>query len=136
MTLVDGMAVAPQDLPAGSIHIADGAVAKLAAYIAGDVPEVGRPTRGIGRLPGGGVVGAGKADLNRRPAVSAHVDGNHVSIDVVASVRWPASVPETTQRLRQQLRERLTELTGLQVDEIHVDITDLITPSNPSARVS
>ncbi len=136
MTVVESKPVETGDLPAGSIHIADDAVAKLAAYIAGEVPEVGRPTRGLGRLPGSGVLGAGKADLNRRPAVTAHVDGNHVSVDVAASVRWPASIPEATQRLRQQLRDRLTELTGLRVDEVHVDITDLITPPAPSARVT
>jgi len=129
-------AVSVADLPLGRIHIADGAVAKLAAYIAGEVPEVGGPARGLGRLPVGGLTSVGKADLEQRPTVSAHVDGGHVAVDVVASVRWPASVTQTTERLRQHLRDRLAELTGLQVDEVRVDITNLVTAPARSARVA
>jgi uncharacterized alkaline shock family protein YloU len=137
MTTVEAAAaVVSDDRPRGTIHITDDAVAKLAAYIAGEVPNIGQPTRGIGRLPGGGVLGTGKANLSHRPAVSAHVDADRISVDVVASVRWPVSVPAATELLRQSLRQRLVELTGLQVDEVRVDVTDLIPASQPKARVS
>ncbi|NUR70364.1 MAG: Asp23/Gls24 family envelope stress response protein [Hamadaea sp.] len=115
----------------GAVHIKDDVVAKLAAYLATEVPDVGGPARGLSRLPLGGQ----GADLNRRPLVSAHVDGGRAYLDVTASVRWPASVAEVTTEVRRHLRERIHELTGLEVGEVRIEVTDLITET-PHARVS
>ncbi|MCP2322935.1 putative alkaline shock family protein YloU [Hamadaea flava] len=102
----------------GVIQIKENVVAKLAAYLATEVPDIG-----------------GRAELHRRPAVSARVDGGQAYLDVTASVRWPASVGQVTADLRQHLRTRVRELTGLEVGEIRIEVSDLITAA-PHARVS
>lgn len=102
----------------GVIQIKENVVAKLAAYLATEVPDIG-----------------GRAELHRRPAVSARVDGGQAYLDVTASVRWPASVGQVTADLRQHLRTRVHELTGLEVGEIRIEVSDLITAA-PHARVS
>ena len=51
------------------------------------------------------------------------------------SVRWPASVPEVTGQVRQHVRDRVRELTGLDVDEVHIVVADLATDIAPLPRV-
>jgi uncharacterized alkaline shock family protein YloU len=135
-----GQARAPvaQDSPTatlGAIHISEDVVAKLAAYAASELPDVGGTSRGLSRLPGGEMLSGGRADLHRRPKVTAHVDGGQTFLDLVVSVRWPTSVPEVTAELQRHLREKVQQLTGLQVGEVRVEVADLITEVAPAARV-
>jgi uncharacterized alkaline shock family protein YloU len=153
MTAVGSGVSAPPDAPAqapvdehapgdtgqkslGAIHIRDDVVAKLAAYLAAELPDVGGPSRGLSRLPGGRVISSGGATLNRRPNVSAHVDGGHAYLELDMSVRWPTPVAQVAAQLQRHLRERIPELTGLQVGEVRIEVTDLITETLPSTRVS
>ncbi|MEV0272767.1 MAG: Asp23/Gls24 family envelope stress response protein [Hamadaea sp.] len=103
----------------GAIHIKEAVVAKVAAYLATEVPDIG-----------------GRSGLDDRPAVSAHVDGGRAYLDVTAGVRWPASVVQATTDLSRHLRTRVHELTGLEVGEVRIDVTDLITEKPSHARVS
>jgi len=52
------------------------------------------------------------------------------------SVRWSAPVPEVAGQVRSQVRARVTELAGLDVDEVHITVTDLATDiaAPPRAR--
>lgn len=119
----------------GAIHVGKDVVAKVAAYAATELPDVGGPTRGLGRMPGGEMLGVGRADLHRRPKVTAHVDDGKAYLDLVVSVRWPASVPQVTSTLRNHLRQRVQQLTGLQVGEVRIEVADLIGDTAPVARV-
>jgi uncharacterized alkaline shock family protein YloU len=135
-----GQAVAPamQDgqMPGlGAIHISKDVVAKVAAHAATELPDVGGPSRGLARMPGGEMFGGGRADLHRRPKVTAHVDDGQAYLDVVVSVRWPASVPQVTTTLRNHLRQKVQQLTGLQIGEVRIEVADLITDNAPVARV-
>ncbi len=51
------------------------------------------------------------------------------------SVRWPASVPEITGQVRRHVRDRVAEMTGLEVDEVHIVVADLATDIIPPPRV-
>jgi uncharacterized alkaline shock family protein YloU len=131
-------ATAPQDgqTPAlGAIRISKDVVAKVAAHAATELPDVGGPSRGLGRMPGAEMLGGGRADLHRRPKVTAHVDDGQAHLDLVVSVRWPASVPQVTTTLRNHLRLRVQQLTGLDVGEVRIEVTDLISDAVPVARV-
>ena len=57
-------------------------------------------------------------------------------LEVRISVRWPASVPEVSSALREHVRDRVSELTGLTVTEVAISVTDLVTqlPPPPRAR--
>ncbi|GAA0706867.1 Asp23/Gls24 family envelope stress response protein [Dactylosporangium roseum] len=123
------------DTVPGSITIADRVVTKLASRAVLETPDAGAAAaRLIGQvIPGAGHLGFRQTDLTGLPKASAQVDGNVAVIDLVISVRWPASVPQVTAAVRQHVRERLAALTGLTIAEARIVVTDLVTEI-PSSR--
>jgi uncharacterized alkaline shock family protein YloU len=121
----------------GSIIIRDGVVAKIAACAAVEIPDAGAAaTRVMGRrVPGGGRLGLRATDLEALPKTTAEIDGWLAFLSVRLSVRWPASVPNTTAQVRQHVRERVEELTGLTVSEVRITVADLVTSVAPPPRV-
>ena len=121
----------------GSIIIRDGVVAKIAACAAVEIPDAGAAaTRVMGRrVPGGGRLGLRATDLEALPKTTAEIDGMRAFLSVKLSVRWPASVPNTTAQVRQHVRERVEELTGLSVSEVRITVADLVTSIAPPPRV-
>jgi uncharacterized alkaline shock family protein YloU len=58
-----------------------------------------------------------------------------VALDLSISIRWPASVPEVSSAVREHVRSRVGELTGLTVSEVSISVTDLVTRFPASSRV-
>ena len=121
----------------GSILIRDGVVAKIAACAAVEIPDAGAAApRVMGRrVPGSGRLGLRATDLEALPKTTAEIDGKRAFLSVKLSVRWPASVPNTTAQVRQHVRERVEELTGLTVSEVRITVADLVTSIAPPPRV-
>jgi uncharacterized alkaline shock family protein YloU len=121
----------------GTISIADGVVSKIAARAAAENPDAGAAVaRMLGRtLPGAGHLGLRGTDLKALPKISVDVDGSKAFVNLEISVRWPASVPEVSVEVRQHVRDRIKELTGLDVDEVHIVVADLATDITPLPRV-
>ena len=122
----------------GTISISEAVVAKLAAQAAVEIPDAGAAApRLLGRsLSGAGGLGVRATSLTRLPKASAHVDGSVGLVRLEISVRWPASVPAVTTAVREHVRTRLTELTGLHVPEVTIEVTGLVTTlANPARRV-
>jgi uncharacterized alkaline shock family protein YloU len=121
----------------GTISIADAVVAKIAARAAAENPDAGAAVaRMLGRaVPGAGHLGLRGTDLKALPKTSVDVDGSKAFVNLEISVRWPASVPEVTAQVRQHVRDRVRELTGLNVDEVHIVVADLATDITPPPRV-
>jgi len=121
----------------GTISIADGVVSKIAARAAAENPDAGAAAaRMLGRaVPGAGHLGVRGTDLQALPKTSVEVDGSKAFVTLEISVRWPASVPEITGQVRRHVRDRVRELTGLDVDEVHITVADLATDITPSPRV-
>ena len=90
----------------------------------------------LGRaVPGAGHLGVRGTDLQALPKTSVEVDGSKAFVTLEISVRWPASVPEITGQVRRHVRNRVRELTGLNVDEVHITVADLATDITPPPRV-
>ena len=121
----------------GTISIADAVVSKIAARAAAENPDAGAAVaRMLGRaVPGAGHLGLRGTDLDALPRTSVDVDGSKAYVNLEISVRWPASVPEVTAQVRRHVRERVRELTGLDVDEVHIVVSDLATDITPPPRV-
>jgi uncharacterized alkaline shock family protein YloU len=121
----------------GTISIADGVVTKIAARAATEVPDAGAAApRVLGKsLTGVGALGIRQSDLSGLPKTTVRVDGHVALIDISLSVRWPAPIAETTERVRDRVRTRIRDLTGLQVSEVTITVTDLVTRIAPTARV-
>jgi uncharacterized alkaline shock family protein YloU len=122
----------------GTITIADGVVTKIAARAASENPDagasaarmLGRAVPAAGRLPG-----VRSADLDALPKTTVDVDGSKAYVSLELSVRWPASVQEVTAQVRRHVRDRVRELAGLDVDEVHIVVADLVTDITPPPRV-
>jgi uncharacterized alkaline shock family protein YloU len=122
----------------GTISISESVVAKLAAQAAMEIPDAGAAApRVLGRsLPGAGNLGVRPTSLTALPKASAHVDGSIALIRLEISVRWPVSVPAVTAAVRQHVRSRVAELTGLIVAEVTIRVSDLVTElAQPPRRV-
>ncbi|MGN9912242.1 Asp23/Gls24 family envelope stress response protein [Phytohabitans sp. LJ34] len=132
-----GASAAATDEPSGTITISDAVVAKLASRAVLEVPDAGGAVRRVlGRaVPGAGHLGIRETSLATAPKASADVDGSVAHVEVTISVRWPVSIRQVTEQLRDHLRERLHALTGLTVAEVRITVNDLVTNVAPTGRV-
>jgi uncharacterized alkaline shock family protein YloU len=121
----------------GMISINDRVVEKMAARAAIEVPDAGAAaSRFLGRsMAGASALGARQTSLTDLPKTSADVDGSRVILDMSISVRWPASVPEVSDAVREHVRSRVGELTGLTVTEVSISVTALVTQLPALPRV-
>jgi uncharacterized alkaline shock family protein YloU len=121
----------------GRISIADGVVTKIAARAAAENPDAGAATaRVLGRaVPGAGHLGVRGTDLDALPKTSVDVDGSKAYVSLEIAVRWPAPVAEVAGQVRRHVRERIRELAGLEVEEVHIVVADLATDITPPPRV-
>jgi uncharacterized alkaline shock family protein YloU len=122
----------------GMISINDRVVEKMAAQAAVEIPDAGGAApRVLGRaVTGAGAFGARQTSLTEPPKAAADVDGSVVILELSISVRWPASVPAVSSAVREHVRSRVGELTGLTVSEVSISVTDLVTrlPAPPRVR--
>jgi uncharacterized alkaline shock family protein YloU len=121
----------------GTISINDRVVAKMAARAAIEIPDAGAAApRFLGRsMASAPVPGVRPTSLTTLPKASADVDGSLVNLDLSISVRWPASVPEVSSAVRENVRRRVGELTGLTVSEVSISVTALVTQLPAPPRV-
>jgi uncharacterized alkaline shock family protein YloU len=121
----------------GRIQVNARAVEKIAALATIEIPDAGgAAARLLGRpVPGAGRLGIRGSGLDSLPKVTADVDGQLGFLDVELSVRWPAPIGQVTEAVRQHLSRRVSELVGLEVREVNINVGDLITQT-PPARVS
>ena len=124
------------DTGLGQITVADTVVARLAARAAVEVDDVGAAApRLLGvELSGGGLdkVGVRSSETGALPTASATVDGGLAFVELTLSVRYPASVRQVADAVRSQVRDRVGQLTGLQVIEVDVKVPALV--SAPARR--
>jgi len=121
----------------GAISINDRVVEKMAARAAVEIPDAGEAApRFLGRVAGAAGLGARQTSLTALPKASIDVDGSLAILDLSISVRWPASVPEVASAVREHVRSRVAELTGLTVTEVSISVTALVTqlPAPPRVR--
>ena len=121
----------------GMISINDRVVEKTAARAAIEIPDAGAAaSRFLGRsMAGASALGARQTSLTALPKASADVDGSLVNLDLSISVRWPASVPEVSNAVRENVQRRVSELTGLTVREVSISVTALVTQLPAPPRV-
>jgi uncharacterized alkaline shock family protein YloU len=139
MTAVAGTRPAPLAgrTELGRITIADTVVTKIAAQAAAENPDAGAAAaRVLGHaVPGAGHLGVRGTDLDALPKTTVEVDGSKAYVSLEIAVRWTASVPEVTGQVRRHVRDRVRELAGLEVDEVHIVVADLATDITPPRRV-
>jgi uncharacterized alkaline shock family protein YloU len=122
----------------GKVTVADRVVLKVARRAAGEHPDVGGAgTRLLGaKVPGIERIGGASAGLDSLPGAQAEVDGGTTWIELDMSVRYPAPLVETTAAVRELVQQRVGTITGLEVAEVDITVSALVTdlPSRPRVR--
>ena len=109
----------------GSLVIADSVVEGIAAIAAGEIGGVVKAGSGLDQVLG-----------HRYPKVSATVAGHRARIHVEIAVAWPHPLSQVSGQVRDGVRERITELTGLHVDAVEVFVAKVVhAPESDRRRV-
>ena len=135
-----GGTVAQLETERGTTSIDDAVVAKIAAIAAREID-------GVAELGGalssalGNVVGRIRGQDHATAGVGVEVGTRQAAVDMTCKVLYPASIHEVAESLRQNVIDRIESMTGLEVVEVNVAITDLVFPgedqeeAGPTGRV-
>lgn len=99
----------------GSLHVRDQVVARIARLAALEVEGVTEHSSGLDRVTGGSL-----------PKVDASTAGGRVRASVDIATVWPASLAETSGRVRDHVRDQLARLSGLDVDTVDVSVAAIV----------
>lgn len=117
----------------GRTIIADIVVTKIVARAA-------REVSGVHDLSTGGMSGAFGELASRvtrgQGGVSVEVGQKEAAVDLAMIVDYGVSIPQVAEGVRRSIMNRVQAMTGLQVREVNVDVTDLALPEeqNPDQQ--
>ncbi len=108
----------------GTTTIADSVVAKIAALAAREVDAVESLGGAISSALAG-VVGRIRGDEHKTAGVGVEVGSKQAAVDLSITIRYPAPIPQVAEGVRQNVIDRIESMTGLEVVEVNVAVTDL-----------
>jgi|TARA_R110002020_G_scaffold14731_15_gene52383 uncharacterized alkaline shock family protein YloU len=116
------------DTAAGKTTIADGVVAKVAGIAAREVP-------GVYALGGGGAraLGAIRNVVNaddKSQGVKVEVGETQAAADITIVVEYPMPVQDVASNVRAAVSGAISQLVGLDVVEVNVEVNDVHLPSD------
>jgi uncharacterized alkaline shock family protein YloU len=116
----------------GATSIGDAVVAKIVGIAAQEVEGVqtgGGTARAMGgflnRVPGA-VSGVGGGSQTR--GVSVEVGAEEAAADLSLAVEYGRQIPRTTEAVRNNVINRVENLTGLRVTEVNITVNDVLFP--------
>jgi uncharacterized alkaline shock family protein YloU len=116
----------------GATTIGDAVVAKIVGIAAQEVEGV-QPGGGTARAIGGfldsvpgRVSGVGGGSQTR--GVSVEVGAEEAAADLSLAVEYGRQIPRTTQAVRNNVINRVENLTGLRVTEVNITVNDVLFP--------
>lgn len=119
----------------GSTSIQDSVIAKIASLAAREVGGVaglgGSISAGLGSL-----VGRIRGDEHRTGGVGVEVGQRQAAVDLTLQVTYPSPIAQVAEAVRNHVVQRLQSLTGLEVVEVNVLVTDLVFPGSQDAGSS
>ena len=108
----------------GSLEVRPTAVRRIAEQVVRGVPGTVSRSGSVTRLRRAGF-----------PNVTVDVAGSRALIGVEAAAQWPAPVTDLAARVRDEVLEQTTRLTGLHVSSVDVRMVVLDTEETVSRRV-
>ena len=112
----------------GATTIKDGVVAKIAGMAAGEVGGV-HMGGGASRSTGGLLEGITGSESTTR-GVSVEVGSVEAAIDLKMGIDYGKNILGTVGEVRQKITERVHSITGLNVTELNVTISDVVFPED------
>ena len=111
----------------GQTVLANKVIEKIASQVASDESSAGGSS--------GGFLGIGAhADLSVRPKASVELSGNIATLSVEVGMLYPVPLRQATEALRQRIRTRVTELTGVEVRQVDIKVSWLTTGTETNRR--
>lgn len=108
----------------GRTTIAESVVAKIASLAAQEVSGVDSLGGAIsGALAG--VVGRVRGSEHKTAGVGVEVGARQAAVDLTMKVRYPFPIHEVAESVRQNVTDRIESMTGLEVVEVNIAVTDL-----------
>lgn len=107
----------------GATTIADQVVVKIATIAARECTESTSAPGAVGRLTGRSL-----------PSADVVVAGGRARVRMRIAVEWPSPLGEAAARVRDRVRDRVGELTGLHVDTVDVEVDDVVLAPDPTVR--
>ncbi len=104
---------------------------KVVEKIAG---EVAREESISGGVSGGFMGIGGHADMAARPKTTVQLTGNTAALTIEVSMPYPVPLRQETGRLRQRIMSRVTELTGVDVEQVDIRVLWLQSGRDAPAR--
>lgn len=120
--------VPPEDR--GRLKVDDRVVEKVAGYAVTFVADAAAaPRRVLG-------VNIGEARPDEAASVQAQVQDDVASVQAAIAVRWPRSVQEVADEVRERIRSEVMAITGVRVDHVDVEVVSMALPDSAEPRVT
>lgn len=113
----------------GRLTIDDRVVEKVAGHAVTFIADAAAAPR---RVLGVTLSGARPDDA---ASVEVHQHGDVASVEVAIAVRWPRSVQEVADELRERIRSEVTTITGVRIEHVDVDVVSMTLPDRSERRV-
>jgi uncharacterized alkaline shock family protein YloU len=126
-------AQSPLQSDRGTTTIQDGVVSSIAATAVEETDGID-PSHGGTRLPGdtsptvGEFVGRISGGVGRTRGISVQVGEGQAALDLTVNVLYGRPIHQVTEALRQNVINRVENLTGLQVTEVNITVNDVTFP--------
>ncbi|MCA1847504.1 MAG: Asp23/Gls24 family envelope stress response protein [Actinobacteria bacterium] len=126
-------AQSPLQSDRGTTTIQDGVVSSIAATAVEETDGID-PSHGGTRLPGdtsptvGEFVGRISGGAGRTRGISVQVGDQQAALDLTVNVLYGRPIHQVTEALRQNVINRVENLTGLQVTEVNITVNDVTFP--------
>src|ERR671920_1953803 len=124
----------PLDSDMGTTTIQDSVVTAIIGMAAEEVDGVSMSHGGT-RLPGDSSPTVGEFVDNitgggsRTRGLSVEVGERQAAADITVNVDYGRSIPQLTKAVRERVIERVENLTGLEVNEVNIQVNDVTLPS-------
>ncbi len=116
----------PLETERGSTFIGESVVSQIAGLTAGEVEGV--HLGGSASRTAGGVIENLTGSSGTSRGVSVEVGRIEAAIDLTIGLEYGHNILETTDEVRRRVRDRVENLTGLQVTELNMIISDIVFP--------
>jgi uncharacterized alkaline shock family protein YloU len=119
----------------GTTTIQDAVVSAIVGMAAEEVDGVASSHGGT-RLPGDSSPTVGEfvdnitGGSSRTRGLSVDVGERQTAADITVNVEYGRSIPQVTQAVREQVIERVENLTGLEVTEVNIQVNDVMLPES------
>src|SRR5918995_5107725 len=128
-----GQSSSPPHSPRGTTNISNSVVQKIAGIAAQEVEKVqvgGGTAAAVTGFLGSvsSTVTGSSGGGSPTSGVSVEVGQEEAAVDLTVAVEYGVSIPQTTQAIRDNVINRVENLTGLRVTEVNITVNDVQFP--------